>query len=177
MGTLRPADIQRYEIRRNVGNAHWRAHAAHDAVHEHFRNALEVSKDRLPDTFTHVDLLWTGFGACIAIPAERCFRIEIEEILLRVLELLDVVDRFTGWKRWHQGKGHAVLHRRLTGETGSDLRIVLRPIVRRTGTTEATEAADASDHFLAGVPHGPDDRNAFRDFILLPGDLNSHQPG
>src|SRR5215475_3027894 len=87
MGALCPADVQRDEVRRNVRDAHRRAHAAHDAVHEHFRDAFEITEDRLPDTLTHVDFLWTRFGAGIAIPTERRFRIEIEQILLRVLEL------------------------------------------------------------------------------------------
>ena len=92
MSALRSADIQRHEIGSNVGNTDRRAHPAHDTIHEHLGHALEIAEHGLPHTFPHIDFLRAGLGAGVAISAERRFGIEIEEVLLRIFERLNVVE-------------------------------------------------------------------------------------
>ena len=92
MRTLRAADIQCHKIGRDVRDTDRRAHPAHDAVHEHLGDALEVAEDGFPHPFAHVDFLRTGLRAGVAIPAKRRFGIEIEEILLGIFERLNVVE-------------------------------------------------------------------------------------
>lgn len=104
MRSLRTTDIEGDEIRRNVGNADRRAHAAHDTIHKHLGNALEVAENGLPDPFPHIDFLRTGLGAGITISAQRRFRIEIEQILFGVLKCLNVVRGLPGREGWHHRK-------------------------------------------------------------------------
>jgi hypothetical protein len=55
---------------------------------------FEITEHCLPHPFTHIDLLRARLRTGIAIAAKRRFRIEIEEVLLRIFERLDVVQPY-----------------------------------------------------------------------------------
>src|SRR6185503_305666 len=169
---LRPAYIEGHEIRGDVRNADRRAHAAHDTIHKHLGHALEIPEDGLPDAFTHIDTLRAGLSAGIAIPAERRLRIEIEEVLFRILERLDVIGGLPSREGRHHRDRHAVLHRHLASQTGPYFGIVLGPIVGRAGAAKPAKAAGPTDDLLARIPQGLHDRDPLRHLVLLTGDLD-----
>jgi hypothetical protein len=176
MSPLRSTHVQGHEIRSNVRYADRRAHTAHHTIHEHFRDALEIAEYGFPHAFAHIDPLWAGFGAGIAVPAKRGFGIEIEEVLLRILQRLQVVRGLACWERRHHRDRHAVLHCHLAGKAGPYFRIVFGPVVGRTGAAEPTQTAGPANDFLARIPEGLNDRDPFRHFILLAGDLDCDHP-
>ena len=120
----------------------------------------------------HIDLLRAGFGAGVAVSAERRFRIEIEEVLFRIFKRLNVVGGLPGWKRRHHRDRHAVLHRHLAGQAGPHFRVVLGPIIGRAGAAEPAKTAGPADDFLTRVPQGLNDRDPLRHFVLLAGNLD-----
>src|ERR1044072_9750875 len=69
------------------------------------------------------------------------------------------------------------MHGGLTRQTGLHLRIVLRPVIGRTGSAKPAEASGAANDLVAGIPQRLDDRDAFRDLVGLPSNLHGHHLG
>ena len=89
---LSAAGIQGYEVRGDIGDAHGRAQAAHNTVHEQVRHGFKVSERCPPDAFADVDRLRARLGTGITIAAQRRFRIERKEVLLGILQLRDLIE-------------------------------------------------------------------------------------